>query len=388
MMPRSLVLVFALLLHVGTAAAQSNVVAPPSSGNRLTRLARQMESDLVGKSERLPQYIECFRSQLANDTRLFAFDVTASQAESGKVNLEGYVEFPQTRTGLVGFLTALGFEVSDEKVETLPSASLGKKAFGLVKATHTLCYDQPEKPREVMTDCLMGEPLFLLREEGDCLLVHSGEGYLGYVAAADVQRVDAQAFAEYPTENAVQLTSDYRLQDGLVLPLGAILKRLPSQKGSVSVALPSGKTVELPPGSCQPSRPTPGAIEKAVTSGQQLLGTPYHWGGKTSLGVDCSGLVQLSFATSGVQLPRDANQQFLLGQLVATRWYRDGLRRGDTLYFLGEYGRIRHTAIYLGDDRFLHAVMPKVTIGSFNPEHEDYDPKRTASFAFGKRLWP
>ena len=88
----------------------------------------------------------------------------------------------------------------------------------------------------------------------------------------------------------------------------------------------------------------------------------------------------------GLHLPRDAYQQFYVGQITATRWHRAGMRRGDTLYFLGNDGKIRHTAIYLGDDEFLQAVMPVVRISSFNPKHAEYDAKRTESFAFAKRL--
>ena len=113
----------------------------------------------------------------------------------------------------------------------------------------------------------------------------------------------------------------------------------------------------------------------------------YLWGGNIGPNFDCSGLVQIAFATTGVHFPRDSNQQFLLGQLTATRWHRDRLRRGDTLYFLGVNGRIRHTALYLGDDRYLQAEMPAVNIRSLNPAHDDYDERRAKSFAFGKRLW-
>ena len=56
------------------------------------------------------------------------------------------------------------------------------------------------------------------------------------------------------------------------------------------------------------------------------------------------------------------------------------------MYFLGDYGRIRHTAIYLGEGRYLQAEMPEVDIRSFNPEDSDYDARRAASFAFAKRL--
>lgn len=379
--------VLLMLVTTQYAQAQPRTLAPPKRGNVLKKLAQKIEPDLVGRAERLPQYVEFFRSKLGNDTRLFAFNVKAVPNTTGQISLQGYIEFPQTRVGLIKFLSALGFEVLDDELETLPAQSLGKKAFGFVKTTHTLSYSQPTKPRSVVTDCLLGEPLYLLRQEGDQLLVHSGEGYLGYVAAADVYRVDAAAFARYPSDSCVRMPAKHKLSKDLVVPAGARLKLLPGKNEAVLCALPTGKTVEIPRDLCILETTPEAEIEQAIASGKLLMGTPYHWGGKTSDGIDCSGLVQVAFMTAGVHLPRDSNQQFLLGQLSATRWNREGLRRGDTLYFLGSHGRIRHTALYLGNDRFLQAELPVVSISSFNPEHEDYDEKRVKAFAFGKRLW-
>jgi len=365
--------------------AQTGTSAPRQE-SALKRLARQVEPDLAGRPDRLPQYVEFFRLKLGNDSRLFAFDVTANSTADGHAQLQGFVEFPETHSALVEFLGHLGFTDLDDQLETLPAANLGDRAFGFVKTTNTLSYDRPTKPRSVVTDCLLGEPIFLLREEDGHFLAHSGEGYLGYVAADDVHRVDAAAFSRYPTESSVRMIAEHQLDTGLIVPVGAQLKRLPGEGDSVVCALPTGEVIEVPPTSCEPTREPEAEIERAINSGRLLLETPYLWGGKTSAGIDCSGLVQVAFATTGVHLPRDSNQQFLLGQLIATRWHKSGLRRGDTLYFLGQNGRIRHTALYLGNDRYLQAEMPVVEISSLNPEHDDYDPKRAASFAFGKRL--
>lgn len=382
------VLVTLLTLESATpVAAKPQVVAPPSLNGTLVKLAKQVEPDLQGRPERLPLYVDYFRSKLANDTRLFAFEVKPHVEASGKVSLQGFVEFSQTRDGLIEFLQVLGFEVSDEQLKTMPDADLGKQRYGLVKSTHTLSYSSPNKPRSVVTDCLLGEPLYLLREQDGHFLVHSGEGYLGYVAASDVYRVSAKKFDLFPTSRAVRILETHTMDNGFVIPAGALLKRLPGEGENFVCALPTGEVVELPPEKCEPSDPPTDAIERAIEVGKRMLGTPYHWGGKTSSGVDCSGLVQVAFSTCGVHLPRDSNQQFLLGQLTATRWHRSGLRRGDTLYFLGTNGRIRHTALYLGGDRFLQAEMPAANIRSLNPEHDDYDERRDKSFAFGKRLW-
>src|SRR5215813_5084100 len=126
------------------------------------RLAKKVEPDLVGKRERVPHYVDFFRDELANDSRLFAFRVTAKVGDNGRVELQGYTEFPETRAALVKFLTVLGFKV-DDQLETLPAAGLGKEIFGLVTASHSICYDQPKGRQRPENDCLIGEPLYILR---------------------------------------------------------------------------------------------------------------------------------------------------------------------------------------------------------------------------------
>lgn len=84
-----------------------------------------------------------------------------------------------------------------------------------------------------------------------------------------------------------------------------------------------------------------------VATARKLTGVPYLWGGKTSMGLDCSGLVQVALDAAGLSVPRDSDQQAqAIGEAVADV---SALRRGDIVFFPG------HVGIMTGPDLLLHA---------------------------------
>ena len=89
-----------------------------------------------------------------------------------------------------------------------------------------------------------------------------------------------------------------------------------------------------------------------VAAAERLLGVPYLWGGRSAFGIDCSGLVQLAFGVTGIQLPRDASQQVATGQEVAL----GEARRGDLAFFANDKGAIIHVGILLTKTDILHAA--------------------------------
>jgi cell wall-associated NlpC family hydrolase len=83
-----------------------------------------------------------------------------------------------------------------------------------------------------------------------------------------------------------------------------------------------------------------------AATAQKFLGTPYLWGGKTSLGLDCSALVQLSLAAAGISCPRDSDmQERALGAPVPL----GQARRGDLVFWKG------HVGIVLDAGTLIHA---------------------------------
>lgn len=88
-----------------------------------------------------------------------------------------------------------------------------------------------------------------------------------------------------------------------------------------------------------------------VSVAETLLRAPYLWGGKSILGIDCSGLVQLALSQCGVDAPRDSHQQeAALGSAVGLDLPPAGLRRGDLLFWPG------HVAMARGDGTMIHAT--------------------------------
>ncbi len=86
-----------------------------------------------------------------------------------------------------------------------------------------------------------------------------------------------------------------------------------------------------------------------VAVAERFLGTPYLWGGKSSLGIDCSGLVQIALTAAGTGCPRDSDmQESALGRALS-QGEMQTLKRGDLIFWNG------HVAIVRDADTIVHA---------------------------------
>jgi len=100
-----------------------------------------------------------------------------------------------------------------------------------------------------------------------------------------------------------------------------------------------------------------------LETAESFIGVPYLWGGTTALGLDCSGFVQQVYRLNGVALPRDADQQAMLGRMV------EEARAGDLMFFGAD--SVTHVALATSATEFVHAPMKGGVV-----EHSRLGPDR------------
>ncbi len=98
--------------------------------------------------------------------------------------------------------------------------------------------------------------------------------------------------------------------------------------------------------------PVSGNVKEILTYANTFTGVPYKFGGTTPAGFDCSGYIRHVFQKVGVQLPRQADEQYTVGRKVE----KQNLQPGDLVFFETYEPGVSHSGIYIGDGQFISAT--------------------------------
>jgi len=202
---------------------------------------------------------------------------------------------------------------------------------------------EPRHDAALDTEALYGERVrvYEIDEEGWAWGQIEGDGYVGYLPAAALVRAGLPA-----THTVTSLRThgfpgpDIKLPPFVALPLGSRVAVTGEDGAFAGTA--AGLYVPLRPGA-----PLPPHEADYIAVAERFVGTPYLWGGQSSLGIDCSGLVQIAFNATGHACPRDSDMQ--CDELGATLPEGAALARGDLVFWKG------HVGIMLDAEQLLHS---------------------------------
>lgn len=264
--------------------------------------------------------------------------------------------------------------------------------YALVVRNIVDLFRRPDVHSERKTQALFGERLRTRSTSGAYSEVEQRDGYHGWTRTAGLYELN--------DEDGEKLASAYSLR--VVSPIATIMDESgaptrPYFLSYGSIVYPAreeenGDTIQIAcPDSqprvvykddlCQVPKPetknSDELAESIICAAVQFLGAPYLWGGRSSLGMDCSALVQLVFGMQGIALPRDSARQRECGKEVA----RENIKPGDLAFSEG------HVVIYMGDEEFIHCSLGEggVEINSYSPSAHNYRKDLDEGFEIARR---
>lgn len=248
------------------------------------------------------------------------------------------------------------------------AAFIAKGEEALARLSVVSMRAEPRHGAEQVSQALMGTPVSVLEHGREWSRVRTPDGYEGWIINHSLVFKSAAEMTRWRQSPRVMVTAPFELHDAdcrTDLVSGDVL-----EAAGDSLRLPDGRMILRPAGATAP-------LDSVMASGfnpellplwaGQYMGVPYLWGGLSSKGMDCSGLVRMAYMAQGRILPRDAWQQALEGKEVSP----DSLKPGDLIFFGNK--RITHVGIYAGGGEYVHSSQ-LVRRNSLDPSSPLYLP--------------
>lgn len=224
------------------------------------------------------------------------------------------------------------------------------QAFTITAVAHVR--NEASHKAELISQLLFGETAIVVDETKDFYKVQCNfDNYQGWVHKNQVTLIQETLLQHLPTYYS-QFKETIVIINGksIVVSFGSCMYISPNAK----LVLNDFYTIEFEFSNTKENTVVPPTLlhESFTNFRKAYQSTPYLWGGKSALGIDCSGLVQQFFKLVNINLPRDAKDQALLGTAIG---FLQEAQTFDVAFFDDAEGNIIHTGILLNTQTILHA---------------------------------